>query len=164
MSLVNLKDTDIFLNKLTFVDGTSQSAGLNPTNLTYYNIPPVATLTQGIWNVAQTTDAFDVGIYLVHYKAQVYTPDNNAMTNIQMECIDSTTTTQILGSQFVWNVETSNLFNCVRSIDKTMTFFWNNLTVGNTFTLQTNVVSLQGGVGFTYTLATGGVVQLIKIG
>ena len=62
------------------------------------------------------------------------------------------------------NVETSNLFNCVRSIDKTMTFFWNNLTVGNTFTLQTNVVSLQGGVGFTYTLATGGVVQLIKIG
>jgi hypothetical protein len=52
----------------------------------------------------------------------------------------------------------------IRSIDKTGSFLWNNLTVGNTFTLQTNVSSISGGAGWNYQLAEGGVIQLIKIG
>ena len=164
MSLVNLTDTDIFVNKLTFEDGTSQTQGLNPTNLDYYDIPPIALIPQGVFTALQLTDATPIGVYMVHFKVQVFTPDNDAMTNIQINCIDTTTGIEIQGSIFDFNVTTSVQSNMIRSIDKTGTFLWNNLTVGNTFTLQSNVSSIQGGAGWEYQLATGGVIQLIKIG
>jgi hypothetical protein len=164
MSLVNLTDTDIFVNKLTFGDGTSQTVGLNPTNLEYYDIPPITLIPQGVFTPLQLTDPFAVGIYMVHYKIQLFTPDDNAMTNIQMNCFDTTTALEIQGSIFNFNVTTSVQSNMIRSIDKTVTFLWNNLTIGNTFTLQSNVSSFLGGAGWNYQLATGGVIQLIKIG
>ncbi len=164
MSLVNLTDTDIFVNKLTFEDGTSQTQGLNPTNLDYYDIPPIALITQGVFTALQVTDPTPIGVYMVHFKVQVFTPDNDAMTNIQINCLDTTTGIEIQGSIFDFNVSTTYNSNMIRSIDKTGTFLWNNLTVGNTFTLQTNVSSISGGVSWEYQLATGGVIQLIKIG
>jgi hypothetical protein len=164
MSLVNLTDTDIFVNKLTFEDGTSQTVGLNPTNLEYYDIPPIALIPQGVFTALQITDPTPIGVYMVHFKIQLNTPDNNAMTNIQINCLDTTTALEIQGSIFDFNVTTTVLNNMIRSIDKTGTFIWNNLTVGNTFTLQSNASSIQGGAGFQYQLATGGVIQVLQIG
>jgi hypothetical protein len=164
MSLVNLIDTDIFVRKLIFADGTSQTEGVNPTTLDYYDIPSASPLPQGVWNIAQTTDPFAVGVYMVHYKVQVFTPNNDAMNVIQIECVDNTTALEINGSIFIWDNTISVSTNSIRSIDKTGTFLWNNLTAGNTFTLQTWVEGTYGGAGFTYQLAEGAVIQLIKIG
>jgi hypothetical protein len=163
MSLVNLTDIDIFVKSLTFEDGTVQTEGRNPNVLDYYDVPPASNLPENVWNVAQTTDPFGIGIYMVHIKLQIYTPNSNAMNIIQIKCEDTTTTFEIKGSIFNFDNTLCPQSNNIRSIDKTYTFIWDNLSVGNTFSLQTNIQSLTGGAGFKYELADGAVIQIIKI-
>jgi hypothetical protein len=163
MSLANLINEDIFVKKLTFADGTTQTQGQNPTILDYYNIPANSELGQSVPNTIQTTLPFAVGVYMVHFKVQLFTPDNNALTVIQIQSVDNTTGFQITGSVFVFDNTISVSNNSIRSIDKTGTFLWNNITAGNTISLQTLVSMTTGGLGITYELAEGAILQLIKI-
>jgi hypothetical protein len=166
MSLVNLTNTDIFVKKLDFEDGTSQTEGGSNRTLDLYHIPDSTGNAVLAWNVGQVTNAYAVGIYQVHVAIQIFSPNDNELAQAQTRCVDATTGLEIVGSQ--WNFNTyftssgipSTGAGGTRSIDNTYTFLWNNLSAANTFSFETYGYS--PNAGFTYQTANGGL-QIIKI-
>ena len=165
MSLVNLTNTDIFVKKLDFEDGTSQTEGQSNRTLDVYHIPDSTGNAILSWIVQEVTNAYAIGIYQVHVAIQMFSPNDDELAQAQTRCIDATTGLAIVGSQ--WNFNTYFTSSGVpstgeggtRSITTTYTFLWNNLTAGNTFSFETYGYSPNI---FTYQTANGGL-QIIKI-
>ena len=160
MSLVNLTNTDIFVKKLDFEDGTSQTEGQSNRTLDVYHIPDSTSNAMVVWNVAQVTNAYAIGIYQVHAAIQIFSPDAFYLSQAQTRCVDATTGLEIVGSQWNFNTYFTGGTGGTRSIDNTYTFLWNNLTAANTFSFETYGYS--PNAGFTYQTANGGL-QIIKI-
>ena len=165
MSLVTLINQDIFVRKLEFEDGTSQTEGQSNRTLDVYHIPDSTGNAQLAWIVQEVTNAYAIGIYQVHASIQMFSPNNDELAQAQTRCLDATTGLAIVGSQFNFNTYftssgiPSSGAGGTRSIDTTYTFLWNNLTAGNTFSFETYGYSPNI---FTYQTANGGL-QIIKI-